>query len=323
MPELPKPLAQPAKEPVIYTIPEQFYGMAAKALLPKATPATPSPASVVPGGGVPAPAMPSAQGGQSRKWLLIPVFAVLVLIGLGFAAWWFLQPKAPATRVSPSPSPIPSAPESPPPAQPQPAPQPEPQPATTTVETPPAPEADGDNDGLTNAEETLYGTDPNLADSDADGFSDSVEVINLYNPAGFKPTKLIEAGLVKPDTDALGGQVLYPSVWTRQSGADGVRYLAADGQGVSLQAEDNPSGQSALDWYLTKNPSASASQVQAFVTKSGLEGVRSPDGGSAYVSMGGKIYVFAKIVGNAPAGAGKDYYASTFLMMTNSFSQKP
>ncbi len=45
-------------------------------------------------------------------------------------------------------------------------------------------EADDDNDGLTNAEEAQYGTNPQEPDTDGDGFLDGEEVKNGYNPLG-------------------------------------------------------------------------------------------------------------------------------------------
>lgn len=47
---------------------------------------------------------------------------------------------------------------------------------------------DTDADGLTDADEKKYGSDPKKSDTDGDGFSDSAEVKNGYNPAG--PGKL-------------------------------------------------------------------------------------------------------------------------------------
>jgi len=41
---------------------------------------------------------------------------------------------------------------------------------------------DSDQDGLSNDEEKTYGTDPNNADTDGDGYSDGVEVKGGYNP---------------------------------------------------------------------------------------------------------------------------------------------
>lgn len=42
--------------------------------------------------------------------------------------------------------------------------------------------ADSDHDGLSDAEEKVYGTDPSNADTDGDGYSDGVEVKSGYDP---------------------------------------------------------------------------------------------------------------------------------------------
>ncbi len=47
--------------------------------------------------------------------------------------------------------------------------------------------ADADLDNLTDADESLYGSDPRKADTDGDGFNDGDEVKNGYNPAGPGP----------------------------------------------------------------------------------------------------------------------------------------
>lgn len=45
-------------------------------------------------------------------------------------------------------------------------------------------DVDSDNDGLTDAQEETYGTDPNNPDTDADGYTDGEEVLAGYNPNG-------------------------------------------------------------------------------------------------------------------------------------------
>jgi hypothetical protein len=51
----------------------------------------------------------------------------------------------------------------------------------STTDTPETdPDADDDGDGLSNAEEATWGTDPDSADSDGDGYSDGDEV-NTHN----------------------------------------------------------------------------------------------------------------------------------------------
>lgn len=62
--------------------------------------------------------------------------------------------------------------------------------AETLVTVPSEPVVDTDGDGLTDAEEALYKTDPNNPDSDGDGFSDGEEVKNGFSPLG--PGKLGE-----------------------------------------------------------------------------------------------------------------------------------
>jgi len=49
---------------------------------------------------------------------------------------------------------------------------------------------DSDNDGLTDVQEKIYGTDPHNPDTDGDGFKDGAEVKSGYNPKG--PGKLIQ-----------------------------------------------------------------------------------------------------------------------------------
>ncbi len=302
-----------AKEPVIYTIPEQFYGVAARAQLAKEAPAvTPTSSSAAP-----APSAPVKEKG-GKKWLLIPIIAVVLLAGMGFAVWYFLRP-APQQPSQPS--------VTLPPAQPQPEPQPEapaePEQPAPVVPEPPAPDpsADSDGDGLTDAEETMYGTGPLNGDTDGDGYSDALEVTNLYNPAGFKPTKLIEAGLVKTFAPTDGSfEVLVPTAWIVTT-PEGALFFAdgGDGEGFRAADEGNPGSQTLLDWYLTRNPGAAPAQVQTFTTKSGLDGVRSPDGTQAFVALDGKIFSLTLVTlpGKNPR------FSTTFTMFIGSFTKKP
>lgn len=55
-------------------------------------------------------------------------------------------------------------------------------PATPTEPSPQTSSVDGDGDELTDAEEAILGSDPTVADTDGDGFSDGAEIKGLYSP---------------------------------------------------------------------------------------------------------------------------------------------
>lgn len=56
------------------------------------------------------------------------------------------------------------------------------------------PTGDSDGDGLPNAQEIIWGTDPNNPDTDGDGFNDGEEVANNHNPTVAGPNDLLPAG---------------------------------------------------------------------------------------------------------------------------------
>lgn len=70
-------------------------------------------------------------------------------------------------------------------------------------------DADLDGDDLPNYLEYVYGTDPNRIDSDSDGYSDSSEIINGYDPASKDETKVT----VTIKIDKIG--IDAPMVWSK------------------------------------------------------------------------------------------------------------
>ncbi|MEX1997360.1 MAG: hypothetical protein WEA04_01655 [Candidatus Andersenbacteria bacterium] len=56
------------------------------------------------------------------------------------------------------------------------------------------PNGDDDNDGLTNAQEVVWGTDPRNPDTDGDGYTDGEEVAANHNPTIPAPNDLLPAG---------------------------------------------------------------------------------------------------------------------------------
>ncbi len=63
--------------------------------------------------------------------------------------------------------------------------------AVKTVPKPaPVPEIDTDHDGLPDRLEILFGTDPNVADTDGDGFTDGEEISNGWSPTSTGAVRL-------------------------------------------------------------------------------------------------------------------------------------
>lgn len=69
---------------------------------------------------------------------------------------------------------------------------------------------DPDKDGVNNAEERLYGTDPNNPDTDGDGYDDGEEVKNGYNPLGQGSLDSDNDGLTDPVERKMGTDPFNP-----------------------------------------------------------------------------------------------------------------
>jgi hypothetical protein len=78
----------------------------------------------------------------------------------------------------------------------------------------PGPGVDTDSDGLTDAEEDLYGTDDRNPDTDGDSFLDGNEVFHRYSPLGTAPQTLLDTGAVEEFVASDGSFIFtYPASW--------------------------------------------------------------------------------------------------------------
>lgn len=310
------------KEPEIHVIPEQFYGVAGKVKLKPAKETKAEKPSKTP-----APAVPGqpAEAGQkiekpkpaSKKWILIPLLALLFVGGLGIGTWFLLKPPAPAQEEE-----KPTTSIQPPAPQPDIAPEPEPEPEEEPEPEPkpePLPSDDEDEDGLTLAEETLFGTSDESTDSDKDGFTDLLEVVNLYNPSGFTPTRLDEADLVETHTDEEQGYgVLYPKSWTVTSEEGVVTFSDGEGESVVIEIKPNQEGQTLLDWFLNENPLVPTTHIEESTTKAGDAFLTTSDDPVSYVFGDGVIYAIS-----LESEESTLKFLATYRMMVNSFVLTP
>jgi hypothetical protein len=106
---------------------------------------------------------------------------------------------------------------------------------------------DTDQDGLTDKEETVLGTNSDQADSDGDGYGDLAELRNGYNPAG--------SGKIINNTGLKSAQqgkwsILAPAIWISQLGSDdSAIFRAGDGQFIQLVSLSKLVGQDLNNWY--------------------------------------------------------------------------
>lgn len=172
---------------------------------------------------------------------------------------------------------------------------------------------DTDSDGLTDTEETIvFSTNPNLPDSDSDGFLDGNEVYHGYNPNGTAPGTLILAGLAQM-LQIDGFQLLYPAKWLAVPAQTGVGSVITTntGENITMSVTTKDASLALVDWYQQNvtdgTPSASKSRkgYPMLVAKNQL---------SAYVDLGTQVVT---LLYDTSTKATIDYL-QTFQMMVNS-----
>lgn len=175
------------------------------------------------------------------------------------------------------------------------------------------PAKDSDQDGLTDNEEALLGTDPNIQDTDGDGFNDLAELIKLYNPTG--AGKITDNTKIKVYTSsALGYSLDYPTDWTATAlGEDTIKIGPSvvvnpeqpantqtdsiNTQFIQVNVSANTNSQEINDWYKEQfNLSAIDPNniIQHFDAAGQLswQGVKSPDGLTVYLTDKAKTHIY-------------------------------
>lgn len=185
---------------------------------------------------------------------------------------------------------------------------------------------DTDNDALTDAEETeIYKSTPDKPDTDEDGYLDGLEVLNLYNPAGFKPVKLVETENFTTVTNPVFGySVLSPKTFVEgKVDADGKEmfFTANSGENFVITVRPNKEKIPLKTWYETNAPQVVGEQVREITTKQGLKGLVSPDQLALYIAREDVVYEIRYDLGLATQAK----YLQTFFMFQNSlvFTTKP
>ena len=177
---------------------------------------------------------------------------------------------------------------------------------------------DSDSDGISDVEERVYGTDPAVPDTDADGFLDGNEVFHLYNPAAKAPVSLVDSGLVNEIRASSGWRILVPKTWTATlMPPDGAEATIRTGTGETFEIKilDNSKDLTLREWYIENEQiENSPNAIRSIITKGGLQGILGVDRLSAFFAWDGKVFVIRYKLGEQAF----INYRTSYEMMLNS-----
>lgn len=191
--------------------------------------------------------------------------------------------------------------------------------------TSPTPGLDTDSDGLTDEEESLYGTDYRNPDTDADTFLDGNEVFHRYDPLGFSPSTLLDTGSVSIYSSAETDNSFamhYPKTWLVQSvydpGTDITSEVTFSSQTTSriiLLVKVKDKEESFETWYRENAlDDVNYSVLLPKLSKGGFAGYMSSDKLVTYLDLDERVFIFQYDVGEEKT----IQFLQTFQMMVNS-----
>lgn len=317
----------------INTIPDVFYGGADPVIhYASETARTVAPIRPVqkisppPIGAIKKPPLPNTK----KRTLFIALGGVFFLLFLGLTAWYYVgrveQTPAPVRPIVRPAQPPPPEPKASPPLAEQPPPVAVPPPTSTIADrvgqfprllltdTP-----DIDADTLTDEEETILGTDSGIWDTDADGYFDGQEVVNLYNPKGFAPIRLIDSGLVREYIHPrLQYRIYYPVGWEAaavDTAGDQVIFSDASGDFVEVRALAKDPAESFDTWFGRVISGQQITDLLPFSSRFKEDGLRRKDNLTAYLDRGSTVYILVY----HPAVEDAIRFRHLMMMMRESF----
>ncbi|MCX6792406.1 MAG: hypothetical protein NTY12_00035 [Candidatus Falkowbacteria bacterium] len=156
----------------------------------------------------------------------------------------------------------------------------------------PTASADDDQDGLSNLEETLLGTNLKIADSDGDNYKDAEEFNNGYNPAGAGKLSA-NASLGTYLNTTFNFSLLYPVKWDRTiaSTDDSVIFTAPNKQFIQILVQPNSNQEDIVNWYRSTFNVVTVPNNQLVINET-WDGVKTTDGLTTYLTNKDKSYIF-------------------------------
>lgn len=179
--------------------------------------------------------------------------------------------------------------------------------------------ADFDADQLTDREEDVFGTDPGVWDTDGDGYPDGLEVMNLYDPRGKAPAKLVDSGLVHEFVSPVWQyRLYYPSTWEMalvDSGGNDTIFSAVSGDFIEVKVMPKEPQESFVDWFARTITNQQFSDLASSTNRFQIVGFKRKDQLVAYYPMQSIVYVIIY----HPAEPGPISFRHIMTLLTQSF----
>ena len=177
---------------------------------------------------------------------------------------------------------------------------------------------DDDNDGLTNIEETIFRTEINNPDSDADSMPDGQEILALTDPLT-ESDKIATSGMINIYTNpTFAYSFFYPASWLAraipETNNQEILVITNTGEFFSVLVENNTEKLSPKDWYLRQSPDVDPDLLFETIVNN-QQAIWSQDHLTIYISKEDRVYILSYMVGtNKEAN-----FKTTFQMLINSF----
>ena len=175
---------------------------------------------------------------------------------------------------------------------------------------------DTDQDGLTDTEEMLFGSNVNETDTDEDGYEDLSEVLNLYDPNG-KGKIYDNKNIEKYTNSKFSYSLYYPNVWLvdEVDEQNSIIFRLGKNQFIQIIVQANEDKQKIEEWYKSQFE-VNAIDENLMINKQNWLGIKSEDGLIVYLA-GPENNNIITVTYNL----GLDdtlYYKNIFEMMVNS-----
>jgi hypothetical protein len=258
------------------------------------------------------------------KPALIGLGAVVILTVAGFLVWFLLirpEPSlAPAVPFAPAPSteemvveqpPVVEVAEEPvvetPPVTEPPEGTQVPLPESITPSVPvvvqPVAASDMDNDGLTDAEEVIFGTNANVTDSDGDGYSDLTEIQSGYDPSA-PGARLVDSTHFRKQVLGEVWETLLPTTWlVRLDEVFSNIYKIDTGAlaFISVKFSAKPAEMIFADWLTANEPMIVPASLDNFTAKSGYAAAQTSDHLTTFLTTDTSVITLSYVSNGAAA----------------------